>query len=382
MSRRKSNEPGFNSDSFLDIVCNLVGIMIILILVAGLRVSRAPVQPLDSEPAPAAPVAIDAQPEPDPELSAINATELSKWLELAPAAPLIDSESPPEPPPAEEPPEDLIAQTEELRRLVDRCKQRQAEFKNREDAARRNRADADRQLKHLAESLSSARSESRNARKQAEEAALEVQQLERQAAQLTSKLAALADEQAAPQVLRHSVTPVSRQVSQKDELHFRLSGNRVAVVPLEALAEALKFRMQRNGDLFLRVNRYEGTAGPVEGFLMRYVIEKQKPSVIEELRSGGSFVRIQLAYYELEAGPDAVTESVDQALTPGSRFLSALARARPGTSLTFWVYPDSFDLHRALQEYAHEARFDVAARPLPVGVPIAGSPNGSRSVAQ
>jgi hypothetical protein len=115
---------------------------------------------------------------------------------------------------------------------------------------------------------------------------------------------------------------------------------------------------------------------------MRYVVVKQLPSAIEELRTGGSFFRIQLAYYELDVTTDAFTESIDQALRPGSRFLNALSRARPGTALTFWVYPDSFELHRALQEYAHDAGFDVAARPLPIGVPIAGSPHGTRSSAQ
>ena len=41
--------------------------------------------------------------------------------------------------------------------------------------------------------------------------------------------------------------------------------------------------------------------------------------------------------------------------------MTTLRGSRPGTSLTFWVYPDSFDAHRKLQDFAHEARFDVAA---------------------
>jgi len=61
MSRRTDrNSVGFESDSFLDIIANIVGILIILIVMAGVRVGNAPILPLVdiSIPAP-----IDEQPE-------------------------------------------------------------------------------------------------------------------------------------------------------------------------------------------------------------------------------------------------------------------------------------------------------------------------------
>ena len=43
MSRRfSSGDPDFGSDSFLDIVCNIVGILIILIVVVGVQVQQQP----------------------------------------------------------------------------------------------------------------------------------------------------------------------------------------------------------------------------------------------------------------------------------------------------------------------------------------------------
>ena len=43
MSRRKSSgDQEFGSDSFLDIIANIVGILIILIVVAGMKVARQP----------------------------------------------------------------------------------------------------------------------------------------------------------------------------------------------------------------------------------------------------------------------------------------------------------------------------------------------------
>ncbi len=43
MSRKnRDNEQSFGSDAFLDVIANIVGILIILIVVAGVKVSRAP----------------------------------------------------------------------------------------------------------------------------------------------------------------------------------------------------------------------------------------------------------------------------------------------------------------------------------------------------
>ena len=49
MSRRHHEETSFGSDSFLDVIANIVGILIILIVVAGVRVSRAPVLSIQPE---------------------------------------------------------------------------------------------------------------------------------------------------------------------------------------------------------------------------------------------------------------------------------------------------------------------------------------------
>ncbi|MFO1092086.1 MAG: hypothetical protein U0992_02080 [Planctomycetaceae bacterium] len=375
MSRRRSDEPTFSTDSFLDVVCNLVGIMIILIIVAGMRVTSTPIVFKDDDPAPDEPLQVASE----ADIAGINLTEVAKWLEQPPEAP---EEPPADEPPAEEPPVDLVAQADQLRQQMTLTAAQVKELQARAATARRQRAAADAQVRGLVSDVKSAENQAKQKESDAEQAAHAVHELEARSMHVEAQTAALADQPVQGQVVKHVVTPISRQVSEHEEVHFRLSGNRVSVVPLDELAEALKFRMERSRDMFLRVNRYEGTAGPVDGYLMRYVIEKQQPSAIEQLRNGGPFMRVQLTYYELEVGQDVKGESLEEALKPGSRFITALAGARPGTSLTFWVYPDSFELHRKLQEIAHEARFDVAARPLPMGVPIAGSPNGSKSAAQ
>ena len=52
MSRRATQgETGFGSDSFLDIVANIVGILIILIVIAGIKMSQAPVMVAENQEA-------------------------------------------------------------------------------------------------------------------------------------------------------------------------------------------------------------------------------------------------------------------------------------------------------------------------------------------
>ena len=52
----------FGSDSFLDVVANIVGILIILIVVVGVRVARAPAL-VDVPPVAPPTLAIDAAPD-------------------------------------------------------------------------------------------------------------------------------------------------------------------------------------------------------------------------------------------------------------------------------------------------------------------------------
>jgi hypothetical protein len=98
---------------------------------------------------------------------------------------------------------------------------------------------------------------------------------------------------------------------------------------------------------------------------------------------GTTIVRLGVSELRVLPLPEAVYESADEALLPQSRFLRALRAGGRNATLTFWVYPDSFALHRHLKDFAHDNGFDVASRPVPQGIPIVISPgNGSRSVAQ
>ena len=61
---------------------------------------------------------------------------------------------------------------------------------------------------------------------------------------------------------------------------------------------------------------------------------------------------------------------------------AAHVQREPNTTLTFWVYPDSFGLYRELTQFAHAEGFTVAARPLQETDLITASPFGTKSSGQ
>ena len=99
MSRRRDFEIVFGSDSFLDVIANIVGILIILIVIAGVKVGRMPVR-LATLPTPAVPsppfindlpetMGLVEDSEPTPLLSTIDPEELPPLVELAPSSELV-----------------------------------------------------------------------------------------------------------------------------------------------------------------------------------------------------------------------------------------------------------------------------------------------------
>jgi hypothetical protein len=374
--RKKHDELAFGSDSFLDVVANVVGILIILMVIAGLRVSRAPAVPVVTSPSPEVtpatePVAV-AKPVPAPE----------QPEETEPAPPdVVTVEEPPPPPKPALPPSDLVARARELQARMVGLTSDIEESQRRHGGMERKRSDLATQLSSLQQSLPGDEQARATAERQSGDAQASLRELQNKLAGLQGELRSAAAESPSTQVLQHRVTPISRQVDGQ-EAHFRLAGGRVSIVPLDALGNELKFRIERNRDSVMRLQRYDGSIGPVEGYKMHYVIERIPVSVLEELQFGQGYIRMGLSFYELEPLPELVAETAEEALSRSSRFRRELDRAGPDTTVTFWVYPDSFELHRRLLEYVHAAGLDVAARPLPLGVPIAGSPNGSKSMAQ
>jgi len=384
MSRRtQSGEVGFGSDSFLDIVANIVGILIILIVIAGVRMSQAPVSVVENQSIKAPqPLIIDADlaafPSPiEPELP----------IPEAPALTLIQ----PEPKPLL-PQKPKIIYQHPSPELLDELKQLELELA-RIDQVMQSREigtnDLVLQRQAISGELQSLNSQINQKSKRLDQQSHQLlslvdstQETQKELERVVSQLRLVSVPRDEVKQLKHRLTPVSQLVTDK-EWHFLLSENRVSYVPINELLADLKNQVIKRGSWLAKYREHHGSVGPIKGYTMKYVVERQVLSAIDQLRNGGSGgFRVGVTQWEIDADDDVPDESQAAALQVHSQFFQALSDIGPGSTLTFWVYPDSFELYRSLQKHAHSLGYQVAGRPLPFGVPIAGSPAGTRSAGQ
>jgi hypothetical protein len=331
---QQHDEP-LGHDSFLDIVANMVGILIILVMVMGMRVKNAPLAAISDRDSRLA-----------TELQGDLATEEAYRGQTLAAA----------------------EETGRLQRetLLQRGKRDalavMASALEQGIQARRKRMDAETQeLFDLGRSLAQSR--------------LELEDLERERAEV---------ENTRPEAIlvESYPTPLSRTVSD-GEVHFQLSGGRIVLIPLEQLVQQLRQNAERQKYKLLDAPELTDTIGPLSGFRLRYTLERHDVSAETAMLTGRSGSYARLERWTLVPVSSQLGEPVDEALAEGSEFRQAVAKLRPGReTITVWTYQDSFASFRRIKKALYELGFSVAARPLPLGVPISGSPEGSKSAAE
>lgn len=334
-SRGEQSNPGCH-DSFLDVVTNIVGILIILVVVAGLRAKNAPLQ---------ASVVKDSRLEAAEEgLQKDLAAEQSVRRDIFRMAEQIRAVQR----------EGLLRfqQREELSTLLSVLEHKLTEHREQLDAKAREDFD-------LARLLAEARQK--------------LEQIERQRQQVETS-------DPEPILIENYPTPLSKAVD-GDEAHFQLRGGRIAYIPLKRLLDRFKADAQRQIYKLMDLPELSDTVGPEGGFRLRYVMERESvPPEVQLQRGHGTYA--QLRQWSLIPVSSQLGEPMEAALADGSNFRQALASLRPGTTVTIWVYPDSFAEFRQLRKELYRLNYPVAGRPLPDGTPIGGSPKGSKSAAE
>ncbi len=333
---RKTDSGSPSHDSFLDIVANMVGILIILVMVVGVRVKNTPVT-----------ATIPAEPDPaHAELKQDLAVEASLRSDVLRAE----------------------AENKALRKeTVIQGRQRDvlatmASAMEHEIQSQRSRLDATSQ-------------EDFDLKRQLAGTRLELEELQRK--RLWAETAPVE-----PIVVESLPTPLSRTVDGK-EIHCQLRGGRIVAIPLDDLMDTLKDDMRRKMYKLRDLPETTATVGPSGGFRLRYTLRRHDISPEMAMASGRSGSFVQVHKWTLIPTSSGLGESVDTALTEGSQLLRTLAKYRPDqTTVTIWTYPDSFASFRRIKKALYEMGFATAARPLPEGVPISGSPSGRKSSAQ
>ncbi len=319
MSRRtQRNDEAPSHDSFLDIVANIVGILIILVVVVGVRVKNLPVTASIA----AADTAMEKELLRDvAEVQAVRGDVLE-----------IDRQ---------------IKQTERVT-LVERMRRDRlalavAVAKQELDQRRQN-LDADARVDfELRQDLSHAKF-----------------QLE----QAQSRLASAEAIRAEPAEIENRPTALSQTVN-RHEVHFQVRGGRVVRVPFEELMQRVLTDYRLKASRVFDPAELTGTVGPEDGFRVRYIV-------------GHNHQNFEFIPVAKDLG-----ETADEALGDGSAFRRSLSQLSSGrTSITLWAYEDSFGSFQRLKKELYRLGFHVAARPMPNGIPISASSQGSKSSAQ
>ena len=405
MSRRRNDdEQEFGSDSFLDIIANIVGILIILIVIAGVKVARQQAQPEVAQPQQAA-AQVDDEAAPSLFIPGLNSDSADSPVNQA----IASLDEPPESDAATESGEELDREIVELSLRLEQAQETsattEAELHQLLALLQKQQQDADLQNLRLS-GLSDRKTElttnvfqlqrslltadekassfhttltSLNKRQTYVHSAL--QQVAEETRRLKEVLETNESLQSKGDRLHHRLSPVA-EAAVDEELHFRLSAGRIAHVPLPLLLERLKAQVAARRNVVMKFHRYEGLVGPVEGFRMKYLVQRRSVSPLESLRYGENAFHMSVARWTILPAETLEAEPVDAALRIGSRFRQILERSVPDTVVTVWLYPNDFQHFHRLREFAHGLNLRVAARPLPEGTEIAGSPNGSRSSSQ
>ena len=354
MRRRRLPKPreNFSFDSFLDVVANVVGIIIRLILVVWVG-ARSYTKIADQK-------LLDAE----PSLPALEAKETDE-----PVYNVMQQEH--------QQLKKLEADLLEQLRLVQLERDVQTQMEPGEKAS----AAQIEAMRKTREQVRIAASKEADALAQA---SLTTEEIQARCQKLSEQIKTLQMQPVNHRVL-HYRTPVSKAV-QGEEYHFEIRNGRVAFVDVFGLLAELT---SRRDEIEHRLeNSWQMTAnlGPIGAFRMNITVERER-GMIDSLggdKPGTSHgFRYGLASWQIQPIALQRGETVSEALRAGSDFRDIADRLdTEQTAVTFWVYPDSFAAYRQLRDYLYKREITVAARPLPAELPIASSRRGTTSRGQ
>jgi hypothetical protein len=349
--RRPRQEIAFSFDSFLDLVANVVGIIIRLILIVwvGARSYTGLLKTEDAAPA--------------PETAAQTAPEDPLESELARSRREL---------------EEAQAQLTAQLRLLDQSQEETNAITLQLDQTAKDEKGLSGQLTALDLRASAGK-------QAATTEALSLVELRERSVKIRQALRDLQAQPSAKKALRFR-TPVSEPVH-SEELMFECRNGRVTFIDLAALLDEVKRGLDDHAKALRRQWQVRAIAGPAGPFQLAYLLERERGSFENRLGAAAPDPDVPFRYglstWQIEPVTLTRGETLEEALKPGSEFRQVVDHLDPReTAVTFWVYPDSFGLFRQVRDYLYERDVVVAGRPLPDGIPISSSRHGSVSRGQ
>jgi len=336
-NRHEESDAAPGQDSFLDVIANLVGILIILVMVVGAGAKKVYEK--------AIPLAIDAP----SDMTAQAATSKAK----------------------------ADAVQNDIYKIARDIDEHQMEIEYRQ-------SERDRMLLYITAAERAVDSEKQKLDSEQQrqiDVRGEVTRLQTELEQTQRARDTVTNEGNPVSIIEHLPTPMAKTVFGK-ELHFRLLDGRLTYVPWDDLVERLKNEAKQKLWKLKDAKSITEEAGPIGGFRIRYRLKKVDNPIETKV---GMMVRqtVELDFFEFVPVTDDLGEPFDAAMQANSQFQNRLATEDPKiTTITVWVYPDSFDQFHVLKSQLYKQGYLTAARPMPDSRFMGGSPRGTRSAAE
>jgi Na+-transporting methylmalonyl-CoA/oxaloacetate decarboxylase gamma subunit len=330
-SSENTELPG--QDSFLDVVTNIVGILILLVMVMGVRASRS----MDDDAA------------------------LQEFAEAA--VPLVDERELSE----------AVHAAVSSQRDVDRLFHRAVSVHQEADLREQERAflntvvvAAEREFQDRRAQLGADQQRDFALRERLLNAQLELDQLTRE------QIAVLSRE---PQIeiVECLPTPLGKNTAGK-EVYILINQGHAVFVPVEDLFQALQAEVERNQWRLRDQSSFSGRIGPIEGFRLKYRFARVafgQQTAAGLIQAG---YRLRLVRWELVPEDSVMGEPVAQAALPSSELMRRIRAFQPDTTpVVITAYANSFSDYNTLRRALFDLGYGTAAHPLPDGVPVCGS---------
>lgn len=340
MARRNEDEfadmPG--QDSFLDVLTNMVGIIILLVVVMGIRTSQATIRHAVEQVA-----VVDDRAERDTKSELDRATReaVQAQAEL----------------------QGLLRQAVEIRSET-ALRERERNYLTTFAAA------VDEELKARRDALSAEQQGDFDLRRQLAESQAELEKLSREQVALLS-----APAESEVEAIRNQPTPLARLATGR-RVALYLSAGYVAVIPEEEAAKEIVRDAKENVWRLRDSNYHIGTVGPIGGFRFRYLlasipVEAGPPSGVRDRGVPDNYPSarvISLVRYQLLPESAQCGEPVAEAIKPNSALRLALNENPSDVAhVIIAAYADSIRELHMLKRALREQNYAIAEAPYPVG---------------
>ena len=356
MRRARIEQEDSGQDSFLDVVANVVGVLIILVMLVGVQASHSIVSSESKSSLKTQEKRLEpADSLPGGENIATLRLKLQKSTQQAKASQRA----------IEEVATRVISISNEAKfSNLQRIKLAMHRSVIEEDLQQR-RADLDTQ-----------RQREFDVQRELVESELKLQELNQEQMSLISAPPASEEIECIP-------TPLAKTVEGK-AIHLRVSNGLVSIVPLEEMLEEVQFHVEDIRRRLRDTSEVVQVIGPINGYRLRLTVAKryaQQGVVGPRL---GEPQRIVLEQYaEFIPTADEIGQNVEQSLLPGGDLHNHLQKnGHEKPPVVVWLYTDSFDDFRPLKRTLWEMGFALATRPMRPGMNIGASPHGTKAAAQ